>query len=75
MAVRKAAIFCIAMVVMVVPPTDMFSDAYHMSDTMEFLQELIERDPDREIQEMSVQVISHLQYQLKKGLTNGAAET
>ena len=61
------------MVVLVIPSNDMLCEGYHMSDTIEYLQGIIEHDPNHELQEMAVKVLSYLQQQIKRGL-NDASE-
>ena len=73
-AIRKAAIFCIAMAAMVIPSSELLADKYHMSDTVEFLQALVDRDTDHEVQEMAMKVLSYLQHALRQCLTANSAD-
>lgn len=74
-AVRKASLFCIAVAVMVIPAAELLSDRYQLSDTGDHLSSLLERDPDPEIREMSLKVMTYLQSQLKLGLESCATKS
>ncbi|XP_067946641.1 telomere length regulation protein TEL2 homolog isoform X2 [Watersipora subatra] len=74
-SVRKAAVFCIAMTVLAIPPSVMLDDRYHMTDTVEYLRLLMERDADPELQEMASKVLSFLQHQLSLGLQEASKQS
>ena len=64
--------FCIAMSLMVIPPTDLLA-MYDMADTREYLEALSDKDPDSDIRDMAEKVVIYLRAQLKVSLDKSLA--
>lgn len=70
-SVRKAVLFCSAMTLFVLHPFQLVTQFQsQISDLRDWLTQMIEKDTERELQEMAAKIISYLLSSVKQALGN-----